>query len=156
MISVSENVAIDISKFVRESRENMRAFAIIFIQDLAQRVVEATPVKTGFLRASWHAALNNPSSLPAPGSSDVSSVALTASQLQIGDIFYYVNNAEYAGYLEYGTVHIAPRAFVRGVVNEAEAIAQAAARKVRNGSLGGSGGGFSGQRRDPLTGRFTK
>lgn len=97
----------------------MQQFFTEFSQDLSAEVKQATPVKTGFLRNSWHVTING---------EDAASV----SELRIGDIFGYVNTAVYGPRVEFGFVgtdslgrkyNQQPRAFVRDTVARSPVIA---------------------------------
>lgn len=135
-----EQLSIDVAAFAEKTKGKLRAFATEFIQDMNEAVVMATPVGkpprgTGFLRGSWFAQLNT---LPgaqegAPdkgGTATVSQMNLVAADLKLGDTIYCTNGASYAVYVEYGTSRMAPRAFVRGTIDRAQAIADAAAMRV--------------------------
>lgn len=145
-----------IDAFVEKAKGRTREFAVEFIQDLNEAVVEATPVGvTGFLRASWHASLNQPET----GDGGVAQMNLTGASLQLGDIFYARNGASYAWYVEFGTaaheivpvrrmaLHwvdgghdifakkvnhpgTSPQPYVRGTLARSSAIADAAAQRV--------------------------
>jgi len=54
---------------IAKLKGRVKEFCVEFIQDISEQVVEATPVKTGFLRASWYASLNSestPAAEPTP------------------------------------------------------------------------------------------
>lgn len=128
----------DISRFIAKAKDKAREAASEAIQDIAEAVVEATPVKTGFLRASWYAALNGPA-LGQPGAANVGQLTITAADVQLGDVFYMNNGAAYAMRVEFGFVgedslgrkyNQPPRAFVRGTLDRAPMIAEAAAQRV--------------------------
>lgn len=114
---------------VDKLKGRVQDFCVEFIQDVNEQVVEATPVKTGFLRNSWYAGLNSEPSAPG-GTGGVASLDLVAGDLKLGDVYYAVNGANYAVFVEYGTTKMRPRAFVRGVIDRADAIAVAAAARV--------------------------
>lgn len=127
------------------ARVSLRDFLIEFFQQLGNKLVEATPVKYGFLRGSWHAAVN---SEPEGGTSGVTDpggamanarITAAAASVQVGDIFYIVNTAAYAARLEYGFVgadslgrvyNQQPRRFVLQVVSLAREIALGVARRL--------------------------
>jgi hypothetical protein len=132
-------VAVDIEKI----KGRVKAFATEFVQDVGQAVVEATPVKTGFLRGSWWAKINGdaegPGSPDPSGSIAVSRMALVAAELQLGDKYTMNNGAAYAARMEFGFVgtdslgrkyNQQPRAFVRSTIDNAETIAEATAERV--------------------------
>lgn len=128
------NVAID--RFVALAKGRTRAFAIEFIQDMNEAIVANPqhPVDTGFLRGSWYAQLNarpvGVGTIDKSGAGSVARVNLIAAQLKLGDVYYMVNGANYAVFVEFGTERTAPRAFVRGPLSRANSIAEAAARRV--------------------------
>lgn len=131
-------------KFVDKAKGNTRAFAVEFIQDLNEAIVRATPVVTGFLRASWHASINSmpvgAGSSPDPsGTTAVAMMNLETVNLQLGDVFYATNGAAYARRVEYGFVgtdslgrhfNQPPHSFVRVVLDQADRIAAEAAARV--------------------------
>lgn len=133
-MATPESFTLDIDAFIAKTRGRLKQFATEFVQDIGQKVVEATPVKTGFLRGSWFAQLNaEPGGTGSPdpsGAGAVSGINLIAASLTLGDIIYFNNGASYGIYLEYGTRYIAPRAFVRGTIDQAEIIAEEAAQRV--------------------------
>lgn len=128
------NVAID--RFVALAKGRTRAFAIEFIQDMNEAIVANPqhPVDTGFLRGSWYAQLNarpvGAGTIDKSGAGAIARVNLIAAQLKLGDVYYMVNGANYAVFVEFGTERTAPRAFVRGPLSRANSIAEAAARRV--------------------------
>lgn len=110
---------IQMSAFADKAKGRMQQFFTEFSQDLSAEVKQATPVKTGFLRNSWHVTING---------EDAASV----SELRIGDIFGYVNTAVYGPRVEFGFVgtdslgrkyNQQPRAFVRDTVARSPVIA---------------------------------
>jgi len=117
-----------------KSKARLHEFAVEFIQDLNQKVVEATPYKTGNLRGSWYAGLNGEpdaaSGPPDAGGAAIARMNLVAAELKLGDVYYAVNGANYAGFVENGTSKMAGRFFVAGTVNEAPAIAEATAARL--------------------------
>jgi len=133
------NIATD--RYIRLAKGRLNALAITFIQDMNEEVVRNTPVDTGFLRASWSASIGtvaNTRAGTAPsargvskdGMGTVSRMNLVGARLRLGQTYYATNGAAYAAHVEYGTSRMAPRAFVRGTLARAPAIAEAAARKV--------------------------
>lgn len=111
-------------EWCEKSQKKLQRFAIEFLQDMNQHVVENTPVLTGNLRGHWYADLNGEpdaeAGTPDPsGGGAVARMNLALTDLKIGDVYYAVNGASYAGYVEYGTRHMWPRAFVRMTVNMA-------------------------------------
>lgn len=130
--------SVDIDKFIASAKGKAQLFTSEFVQDISEAVVEATPVKTGFLRASWWASINSPVR-PTGGQGNVGNVGLVGADLQLGDVYYMNNGAAYAMRVEFGFVgedslgrkyNQPPRAFVRGTLDRAASIAEAAAQRV--------------------------
>lgn len=124
---------VQIDAWITRAKDLANAFCLEFVQDIAQAVIEATPVKTGFLRASWH------TSIGAPGDSGAAVANVGMAGFTPGDALYLMNGAVYAMRVEYGFVGIdslgrhynqAPRAFVRGTLARADEIAEAALARV--------------------------
>ena len=101
----------DLDAWLALSTGQLEALARQSIQALAERVVETTPIDTGFLRGSWQPNLNV---LPPPRADDDSTdstgdaalgrVGIVVSGIRAGDTFYMVNNARYGMRLEFGFV----------------------------------------------------
>lgn len=89
-----------IAKWFAQVGTELDGLARQSIQSLAKRVVEDTPVDTGFLRGSWQP------SIGAPGSDDgaATDLGLVVAQLKTGDVLYYTNGAAYALRIENGFV----------------------------------------------------
>lgn len=127
-----EIVGIDnLEKIVEETGYSMETAAIELSQDLAQAFVQTTPYVTGNLRASWFTDLNNPNPegfvvagfgtqafQPETVPVTVGRMSAAIAHFQNGDTIYFKNSAFYAGYVEYGTIKMAPRAWVRGVIDQ--------------------------------------
>jgi hypothetical protein len=129
--------AIQIAEWVAKAKGREKAFCVEFVQDIAEEVVRATPVKTGFLRSSWWGSIGQPET--GKSGDPVAQMGLVAATLVPGEVYYAMNGAAYAKRVEYGfvgqdslgrTYNQAPRAFVRGTVARAEEIAEAAAQRV--------------------------
>jgi hypothetical protein len=94
-----DKFTIDINNFVQIAKENMDEFSIEFSQDIKKAVIEATPVLTGNLRRGWY-------------------------DVWTDKVYSLINGVEYGPYLEFGTVKMLPRAFVRGTIDRADIIAK--------------------------------
>jgi hypothetical protein len=131
---MAESFSLQIDKFVEMAKRNMQEFVTEFLQDLNEEVVRNTPVDTGFLRGSWWSSIGGPNfgagSIDKAGASAIARMNLVASQIVVGQVYYAMNGANYAAFVEYGTSKMAPRAFVRTTLARAPAIAEAAARRV--------------------------
>ncbi len=137
-MATPQSFTADVSRFVAGSKDKLRRFAIEFVQDVAQAVVEATPVKTGNLRASWWASIGATGGEPV-GGTGIATLGLAAGELQLGDIYHMQNGAAYAMRIEFGFIgtdslgrhyNQQPRAFVRNTLATADTFAEAAAAKI--------------------------
>lgn len=97
-----------------------------FAQDMAETVLVRTPVDTGFLKGSWFAGINTdagPAGNPDPsGAQTIASISVNIQQAEIGDYIVIGNNANYANFVEKGTVNMAPRAMVGSTIRDANQI----------------------------------
>jgi len=141
----TKEFTVNIDAFVQKAKGRAQLFASEFVQDIGEQVIEATPVKTGFLRASWYASINAQDVVSGP-SSPKSGGALAASlgfvggaEFKLGDMFYMNNGATYAMRVEFGFVgtdalgrkyNQAPRSFVRSTLDRAASIAEETAQRV--------------------------
>src|SRR5262245_47118934 len=131
---------VQIDAWIKKAKGREYEFAVEFIQDLNAAVVRATPVLTGFLRGSWYAQVGGgggagagvPGGIAPSGGGSIARMNLVATQLKPGQIYTAINGARYAGYVEFGTSRMRPRAFVRGTLAKAPQIAAGAARRVAN------------------------
>jgi HK97 gp10 family phage protein len=105
-----------IDNWVRESEQRMTA---VFRESTKRTISIAqsnVPVDTGFLRASIRASLaampHISEEKPSPGSYVPPDLTMTIAGAKIGETIYVGYTASYAGYVEYGTSKMAPRAFV--------------------------------------------
>lgn len=125
----------DIIAQCEKAQTSVLRFAVEFLQDINEHLVYATPFKTGNLRGSWYAGLNGePESrggTPDPGGSGaIANLNMALSSLQLGDVYYAVNGASYAGFVEYGTRHMMGRLFVTTTVNMAGIYAEETAQRL--------------------------
>lgn len=128
---MAETFTVQIQKWVDKTKDNLDQFVREFNQDLAEAVQENTPVKTGFLRASWTASISVPD-LAFKGSQnpDSSRVMLILKDVKAGDIVYHTNNTSYGEFVEFGTSKMEARAFVRQTVAQADQIAADVAARI--------------------------
>ena len=105
-MSTAQTFIADVSAWASSFPQKMDALARQVSQEMSERVIEATPVDTGFLRSSWQPSIGQPQAgqgaAGAQGTA-VAKVTLTATQMQAGDLYYLINNANYAEHVEYGT-----------------------------------------------------
>lgn len=92
---------LSLAKWAAQVQVDLRALARASCQELANRVVEATPVGvTGNLRSSWQPSIGGTAAFS--GKAQV--IAAVVGDLEIGDVFMMRNNAAYAMRIEYGFV----------------------------------------------------
>lgn len=111
-----------IKKWAKQFPEHVDALSRQVCQEMALKVVEATPVDTGFLRGSWQPSIGEPASvkgeLDPTGAMAAGKVGLIISGIQAGDQFFMTNNAAYGPFVEYGTSVMAGRFFVTATVKQ--------------------------------------
>lgn len=152
-------------RFAELAKGKLEEAALEAIQDIAEQVVVRSPFKTGFLMSSWFVTLGNPATEGVKGvaaGAGASGVAMSRMSIalldyKLGQTVWVQNGTVYARRLEFGFVgadslgrefNQAPRGWVRGVLAEAPAIAEAAARRVAAGQSGGANPGGGGRRAD--------
>lgn len=114
---------------------SMDALARQTSQQIALNVVNDTPVDTGFLRGSWQPAIGGSKFRNKPNGDDggaavIADVMLTAAQMKAGQKFYMMNNANYAGFVEFGTSRMRARLFVTRNVKRAKSVVSKIAREL--------------------------
>lgn len=106
--------------WAQQTQANLDALVRQSTQELAARVVQATPVDTGFLRGSWQPSIGEPKvaqgTFDKAGAIAMGMVGVAAAGMKAGDYFYMLNNASYAEHVEYGTSKMAGRHFVGNTV----------------------------------------
>lgn len=103
MDEFSRQFEADLLSILGQAGVNMEILARQTVQRVAREVVQATPARTGNLRAHWQPSLNAPSSAIEPGDPEAR-LALTVINLRLGQTFYMTNSAAYALRIEYGFV----------------------------------------------------
>jgi hypothetical protein len=90
---------------------------------VAERLVPATPVLTGFARGNWRPALNAPPTVPITfldptGASTVAKIKAVAKRAGPGDVLFITNLAPYIGALNAGSSPQASAGFVEAAVDK--------------------------------------
>jgi hypothetical protein len=105
---VNEAYRLEVAKWASvRVREGLQAVARMAIQDTAEVVDELTPVDVGFLVASWQPGIGAPLLEEPEGLGRgyaASKVTVTLTDMKLGEMFYYTNNAVYARRINYGFV----------------------------------------------------
>lgn len=131
----SQKLRAQIDAWVQKAPQKLDGFARQICFEMAERVVDKTPVDTGFLRGSWQPSIGSPS-LDHAGKSDKAgaaaqaAVALVVPQIKAGDRFYMMNNAAYARHVEYGTSKMAGRYYVSDTVKNWPSVVQQVASEL--------------------------
>jgi hypothetical protein len=100
------------------------------VAEAGARIIERTPVDTGFARANWFPTLNGQI---AAGGGGAVVASVSYSSAKIGDRLGLVNNTEYIKALEYGSSQQAPQGMVRVTARQWPQIVQEVTMRVRNG-----------------------
>lgn len=97
-----------LEKWQAKVGEQLGALARVATQDLCERVIDDTPIDTGFLVGNWQPSLNTPNAEvtgePTGNVYATSQIVATIPNLKAGDIFYYLNATAYARRIEFGFV----------------------------------------------------
>lgn len=112
----------DLQRIVGGNKTKLNALARQSIQELAIRVQTNTGppigpnIITGFLISSWQPGINAPppkpsnGGMPEPGQTFVrdgdAELTVAIATMDVGDVFYYYNNAKYAMAQNYGFVGV--------------------------------------------------
>lgn len=117
MAGDSKTFTAQIGKFLKDAPEKVDALARQTAQELAKRAVERTPVDVGFLRGSWQPSIGEPSTDhqgkdDPSGALAMASISVLLPEIKAGVMFYMMNNANYARYVEYGTSKMAGQFYV--------------------------------------------
>lgn len=121
--------AADVRGFADKYKLRVDEFARSLAMELAEEVVKATPVDTGFARASWYGGLSPEVSKQA-SAGNLSAMSLSFKTAPSGSTYYVLNNAAYIVRLEYGHSKQAPNGMVRTTLQRAPAIAEKLARRL--------------------------
>lgn len=90
------------------AQEKLDALARQTVYEMAETVVELTPVDVGFLRGSWQPSIGATGKVKDGAGDDPSGaaamveIAAIVSQMEAGDRFHMLNNAAYAMRMEFG------------------------------------------------------
>lgn len=144
----SKQFEIDIDKFIKKAGDRADAFMLVYTQDIAEKVIENSPVDLGYFRASWDADIGGISLFEReriPRDQGISGgqaqaeafnrISLKLKNVKAGDIVYIHNNVRYGEALEDGRSQQQPLGIGRKVVEPvitilAEPLAKAALARV--------------------------
>lgn len=127
----------DLSRRLARVRRNLRTgverYASSVGAEVADLVVDRTPVDTGYARGNWQAALNVPivdarAFLDPTGSASVAQIAAVSGQFRLGDTIFITNTAPYIGALNDGHSPQADPGYIEDAVIDGVANARARLR----------------------------
>lgn len=126
---MARSFSVDVSKWVKQAKGKQNTFVQRFCSEVSERVIERTPVDTGFARGSWQPLRNGEGMLSEAkedpsGGTAIARANLVAYWMRAGDVFMLINNAAYIERLEYGWSEQAPSGMVRITLAEAQSIAE--------------------------------
>lgn len=118
-------LAADMARIVAAARTRLAQAPRDVLSAVTADLVQHTPVDRGFLRAGWDAAevATLPNAPDPTGADAIARLGAAAQALPFGGVFTVTNRVNYAPYLEFGTVRIAPRAYLRGTLARAPTVA---------------------------------
>lgn len=122
--------SIDLDRALDRAMANARLKFIDICLEAAQKVIERSPVDTGFYRSNWSVAINrspefrpleNPGKLSFLGAQPVMTMQADIMKAQLGDVVFIYNNTAYAARLENGHSGQAPHGVARITAEEIKA-----------------------------------
>lgn len=126
MARVTFNASV-LKKFGIDSKAKMERVARESVAEAGARVIERTPVDTGFARSQWFPTVNGQ---PSFGQGGYVVAAVAFSGFKLGERLGMANGTEYIDKLEYGSSAQAPQGMVRATVAEWPAIVHQVALRV--------------------------
>ena len=123
----------DLTAWAKKAGGKLDALARQASQEVSLRVVQATPVDTGFLRSSWQPAIGAPKAAQGAAGGQAKAnadVALVCSGIKAGDIYWMTNNARYAKFVEYGTSRMSGRFFTTDTASQWQSIVNKVAQEL--------------------------
>jgi hypothetical protein len=122
----------DVIRWAEKTKRRAETYRRKFILELATRIIQRSPVKTGFFRGNWQLGIGSTPSGTVQvndrtGQIAISRIDAALQGLELGaPRTYLVNNTPYGPLLEMGSSRQAPSGMVRITLMEAEQIAQKA------------------------------
>ncbi len=130
-MATGRDFTIQLDQWAKRFAGDMDALARQVCQEIANNVVTDTPVDTGFLRSSWQPSIGAPASSNGNNNGNpITTVAAVAQGVRAGDVFYMINNAEYAPHVEFGTSKMAGRFFLTRNVKRAPSVVAKLAQEL--------------------------
>jgi hypothetical protein len=131
---------------IKKTKNNTRKAVAAGCLDITKEIIQRTPVDTGRLKGNWIPDINNIpdyslDTYDKSGNKAISKASSETNKIQIGDIYFLINNLVYAPVAEYGLYPIpggektingystqAPAGMVRTTVEEADYLIQKAVK----------------------------
>lgn len=116
-----------IAAWEKSAAADLEALARQVCFEVAERVIDRTPVDVGNLRGSWQPSIGEPAA-PQPmndpaGAQVMQAVIAAVAGIKLGDTFYLLNHTAYGPHVEFGTSKMKGRFFVTDTAAEFPAIA---------------------------------
>jgi hypothetical protein len=130
----AKTFAVTLDRFGAKTEVEVTRAVRGIVRDLHRRIVERTPVRTGFLRANWRVSIGTPgaaltepeASRPVRSAEQATQVALRTAaiidQLRLTDAAYISNAASYGPQVESGGPRNAPHSMVALSIAEITAL----------------------------------
>ncbi len=139
MAASNVNFAAQVGSWAKVSEDRLQRIWKASSQELASRAINATPVDTGFARASWRASSEsmpqiNPSATNPGGKSvaeDSGQITTVIASASFGSTLYIGATAAYMLPLEYGHSQQAPQGMVRLAAAQWPSIVWAATQEAK-------------------------
>lgn len=125
----------EIERIARQTQRRLDTVILEFGQDMAAEALKNTPVDTGFLRGSWFISINRMGTgqgkADPTGQSTVAEMGIRIAAARPGDTLYFLNGANYARFVEYGTSRMQGQGFVRRTVANARNVANRTIARIK-------------------------
>lgn len=132
--------AATIRAFAQDSRAKAEQFFQGVVVEVADTVIDTTPVDTGELVDGWDLAVGSRQAGLGGKGRDPSRaqpkgrIRAKAQGLKLGQLAFIVNDVEHGPFVEFGTARQPPRAFVRRAAASIPAISARVASRLRAGT----------------------
>lgn len=137
----SLNFAASVDSWVKETQERMLAVRNQAAEDVIDRMREYTPIQYGFLAGTIQASVDAPTPVDPtktneanahiPADASAGQVSLVIANAPLASTVYGCFTMAYAGFVEYGTSKMTPRAMVRRAAAEWPQIVNSAVSRAK-------------------------
>ena len=110
-----------------KNKKKMTKVVRAVVLQMGNSVILRSPVDTGRFRGNWYSSLNEPINSV---DTDGEGLNTTVAKIDVGDIFYFINNLPYAEKLEFGSSDQAPQGMVRLTIEEFSRLTDVQAKAI--------------------------